>query len=207
MASAKRSLKKTDPFLLVRMMERARSGTALASKWRASGRVLGVDLAPRKTGLLILTDQGIYMHSRTLTYALARTHKSDPPISEAQRIERMLAIANEIIGVCKTYKIAHVGIEGYAMDARFQAHQIGEVAGVVKTQLYLALRMIPTIVAPNVGRKHVLGYGRPDKAQIVKVVRDGLGYPVQSDHEADAGVVARYTFDQKVLEHQQQEAT
>lgn len=170
---------------------------------QCSGRVLGVDLAPKKTGLLILSEQGIYLRSQTLSYPLVRTHKSDPPISEAQRIERMLQIANEIIGLCKTWKIRYVGIEGYAMDARFQAHQIGEVAGTVKTQLWLALHMIPEVVSPNTGRKHVLGYGRATKEQVVEVVRDGLGYPIQTDHEADAGVVARYVFDKKCVEEKE----
>lgn len=152
---------------------------------------------------MILSEQALFLRAQTIDLPLARTHKGDPPISEAQRIERMLQIANTIIGICKTWKIRYIGIEGYAMDARFQAHQIGEVAGVLKTQIYLALHMIPEVVAPNVGRKHVLGYGRPTKDQVVEVVRDGLGYPVENDHEADAGVVARYVFDKKVVEEKE----
>lgn len=151
----------------------------------------------------MLSEQGIFLRAQTLHYPLSRQRKSDPPITEADRIQRMLAVANEVIGICKTWKIRHVGIEGYAMDARFQAHQIGEVAGVLKTQLYLALRIIPEIVPPNTGRKHVMGYGRPTKEQIVEVVRDGLGYDVKTDHEADAAVVARFLFDKRVVEEKE----
>ena len=173
-------------------------------KWQCSGRVLGVDLAPRYTGIVILSETGLFLHSLTLRYPLTRKHKSDPPISEAQRIERMLAIANAIVGLCKKWKIRYIGIEGYAMDARFQAHQIGEVAGVLKTQLFLALRMIPEVVPPQTARKHLMGYGRPDKKQVVEVVHDGLGWAeVDGEHEADAAVVAKYVFDKKVAEEKE----
>lgn len=134
---------------------------------------------------------------------LTRDKKNDAPVTEAQRIERMLGIANEIIGVFKTWRVRWVGIEGFAMAAAFRAHQVGEVAGVVKSQLWLALKLVPEIVAPSAARKHVMGYGRPDKRQVVEVVREGLGHPVKNDHEADASVVARYTFDKKVAEQKE----
>lgn len=173
-------------------------------RWQCSGRVLGVDLAPRYTGLVVISETGLFLHSLTLHYPLVRKHKGDPPISEAQRIERMLAIANTIVGICKKWQIRYVGIEGYAMDARFQAHQIGEVAGVVKTQLFLALRMIPEVVPPQTARKHLMGYGRPDKKQVIEVVHDGLGWAeVKGDHEADAAVVGKYVFDMKVAEEKE----
>lgn len=185
------------------MVEQARTGSALASRWQSSGRILGVDLSPRNTGLVVIDEMGIFMRSQTLRYALTREKKSDPPITESQRIERMLSIANDVIGICKLWKIKFIGIEGYAMDARFQAHQIGEVAGTLKTQIYLALRRIPYIVPPQTARKHVTGYGRPDKKQIFEIVSEGLAWPVKTEHEADAGIVARYLFDRIVAEEKE----
>lgn len=115
----------------------------------------------------------------------------------------MLSIANDVVGIFRIWKVRWVGIENYAMSAAFRAHQIGEVAGVVKSQLWLALKMVADVVAPNQARKHVLGYGAAKKNVIVEVVRDGLGYPIANDHEADAGVVARFTFDKKVAEEKE----
>ncbi len=116
----------------------------------------------------------------------------------------MLGIANEVVGIFRTWKVRWSGIENYAMGAAFRAHQIGEVAGVVKSQLWLALRMVAGVVPPSAARKHVMGYGGSmTKDQIVEVVRDGLGYAINGDHEADAAVVARYTFDKKVAEERE----
>ncbi len=116
----------------------------------------------------------------------------------------MLGVANDIVGILRTWKVRWSGIENYAMGAGFRAHQIGEVAGVVKSQLWLALRMVSRVVPPSAARKHVFGYGGSmTKDQIIEMVRDGLGYTINGEHEADAGVVARYTFDQRVAEERE----
>lgn len=159
---------------------------------------MGIDLALRSTGLSIYTAGGVHQRCFTLNYPLSRGSKNDPPIPQIEITRRLIGIANEIIGTIKSYKVRHVGIEGYAMNARFRAHQIGEVAGVVKTQLWLACGIVAHIVAPSSARKHVMGYGRPSKEEIVNVVEQGLGVEVDNDHEADATVVARYTFDKVV---------
>lgn len=159
---------------------------------------MGIDLALKHTGLSIYAASGVHQRCFTLDYPLSRGKKSDPPIPQFEIIRRLICIANEIIGHIKGFKVKHVGIEGYAMDARFRAHQIGEVAGVVKTQLWLACGIVPHIVAPSSARKHVMGYGRPSKPDIVRVVEQGLGVAVDNDHEADATVVARYVFDKIV---------
>lgn len=108
----------------------------------------------------------------------------------------MLRVANRIVEIIKDFEVRHVGLEGYAFGAKFQSHQIGEVAGVVKSQLWMNFRIVPEIVPPKQARKHVLGYGgKVTKEEIVKAVRDGLNIDAKSDHEADAAVVARWTFD------------
>lgn len=159
---------------------------------------MGIDLALKHTGLSIYTASGIHQRCFTLNYPLTRDSKNDPPIPQIEITRRLILIANEIIGHIKGFKVKHVGIEGYAMDARFRAHQIGEVAGVVKVQLWLACGIIAHIIAPSSARKHVMGYGRPAKKDIVRVVEQGLGVVVENDHEADATVIARYTFDKIV---------
>jgi Holliday junction resolvasome RuvABC endonuclease subunit len=164
---------------------------------------MGIDLALQHTGLAIFTANGIHQRNITLDYPLTRGSKRDPPIPQAEIVRRLICIANEIVGYVRSFKVRHVGIEGYAMDARYQAHQIGEVAGVVKTQLWLACAIVPEIVPPNTARKHVMGYGSPDKKTVVNVVEQGLGIIVDNDHEADACVVGRYLFDKVVAEEKE----
>lgn len=140
----------------------------------------------------------------TINEILVRGSKKDPPIPEVERIRRCLRIANAINQTIKDFEIRHVGIEGFAFNKPYQAHQLGEVAGVVKSQLWLKHGLIARICAPTAGRKHVLGYGGSvPKMVIKKVVEEGLGVAVDNDHEADATVVARWTFDTVVAEEQE----
>jgi len=181
-------------------------GSALASKWRCSGPVLGVDLALDYTGLSIYTADGHHQRCLTIEEKLARRTKNDPPVSEVERIMRMLRVANEVVHVVEMFKIRHVGIEGPAHNARYQSHQLGEVAGIVKSQLWMKFRIAPRIVPPSSARKHVLGYGGSiPKDRVTAAVREGLGIAAANDHEADATVVARYTFDTVVAEEKELE--
>ncbi len=158
--------------------------------------MLGIDLSLQHTGLCVLTKTGVVMRTMTIDYVFSGRKKGDPPIAQAEIVQRLLGICNEIIQVIKDFKVMHVGIEGFAHDAKWQAHQIGEVAGALKTQLYLACKLVAEVVAPGAARKHVLGYGgRLSKEVITEAVREGLEIDVANDHEADAAVVARYTFD------------
>lgn len=151
----------------------------------------------------MLTDVGLPLRVLTIKTQI------DENASEAQRIERLLQIANEVVGFVKDFKVHHVGIEDYAYSRGWQAHQIGEVGGVVKTQLWLACGIVARPAGIKSARKHVLGYGgsfgkgKEAKENIVRVVRDGYGVDVDNDHEADSFVVARYTFDSVVAEERE----
>jgi len=114
--------------------------------------------------------------------------------SQAEQIERLLNIAKDIVSDVQAFKIALVAIEDYAQAARFGAHQYGEVGGVVKTQLWLASRVVADIYPPKLARKMVLGYGgNVPKEQIFQAVKE-IGIDVATDHEADAWVVAMAHF-------------
>lgn len=120
----------------------------------------------------------------------------DPPVPEVEKIRRMLRIANEIVRFITLFEVKHVGIEGPAYNAHQGAHALGELSGVVKSQLWMKFRIVPLIVPPASARKHVLGYGGSvTKDQVKEVVEKGLGVAVENDHEADATVIARFTFD------------
>lgn len=174
-------------------------------RWKASGAVLGIDLSPRRTALSIYTASGVHQRCISIDLPLARGSKKDPPIPEIERIRRCLKVASEIVKVIEMFSIRHVGIEGYAYDAKHQAHQIGEVAGVVKSQIWLKFRIVPRIFQPSAARSHVFSYGGSSitKDDVMRCVREGLGVEVANDHEADATVVARCTFDTVVAEEKE----
>jgi len=159
---------------------------------------MGLDLALRETGVIVLSERGSLLRRFTLFYPLTRKKKSDPPITEADRIERLINLTNEIVGITKKYGIRYVAVEGYAYAKKYQAHQIGEIAGNVKVQLWLARKIVTDTVPPSTARKHFFDYGKPSKDQVMEVVRDRLGLRVGNDHEADAYVIARYLFDEMV---------
>ena len=147
----------------------------------------------RNTGLLVLTEAGHVLRSTTLKYPLRRRTKIDAPISEADHVERLLNIANDIVGFARDFNIKHVAIEDFAYDKRVQAHQLGQVAGVVKTQLWLALRLVAQPVGQGEARKFLLGHGRPKKENIEAVVK-AIVPTIEDDHQADAYVVVRWLF-------------
>jgi Holliday junction resolvasome RuvABC endonuclease subunit len=167
---------------------------------------MGLDLALNFTGVAILNETGQVQFVKTLNNGLKR-EKGDPPITQSEVIQRLIDVANEIVGLAKDYKVHHVGIENYAYGAKYQAHQIGEVAGLVKVQLALACGIIPEVVPPSTARKHVMGYGGAgvSKDDIKHVVREGLGVEIETDHEADAVVVGRYRFDMAVARQKEME--
>lgn len=159
---------------------------------------MGLDLAPRMTGVSIYTRYGSHQACYTIEEQIARRSKRDPPITEEDRIRRCIRVFRQISELIATYNVRHVGIEGYAYSQAAQAHQIGEVGGVVKTQLLVKHGILPKVVPPTTARKHVFGYGGSipgGKASIKRIVSEGLGVSVDNDHEADATVVAKWTFD------------
>jgi len=157
---------------------------------------MGIDLALRKTGVVVYTRDGVPHMWTTIVNKLDRP-RSAPPITQTEVVQRLIDVSNEIIRIAKTYKVKHVAIENYAHKAKFQAHQMGEMAGVVKVQLALACNIIPDVVPPSTARKHALGYGGSgiSKKDIEAAVIEGLLIPVEDDHQADAAVVAQYYFD------------
>jgi Holliday junction resolvasome RuvABC endonuclease subunit len=179
----------------------ARGVLAAAVTLKTPGPVLGIDLALRKTGLCIFTRYGSLLRSYTLSYPLARTKPTQSPISEGDRIERLINLTNEIIGHMNDFDVCAVGIEGFAYKASYQAHQMGEIAGVVKTQCWLAKRIIPQIIAPSTGRKAFLGYGSASKAAVSDVLVNRLEFSLNTEHEADAYIVGRCVWDRMARRH------
>jgi Holliday junction resolvasome RuvABC endonuclease subunit len=148
------------------------------------------------TGLVVLTDRGHVLRSATYRYPLISTKKRD--VSERDRVDRILHLANDIIGVARTFSVQNIAIEagGASFGAKSQAIQRGGLLYVVLTQIWLACHIFPELVTASAARKSVLGYGGSGKNQKDRVIEAlGLaGITFDTDHEADAYVVARWMF-------------
>ena len=166
---------------------------ANVSPLRPTGNLMGIDLALRNTGIVVLTEQGLLMRSFTIKHQFKRAKKEK--ITEAHRVERLLAVTSEIIRHVETFRIRHVALENFAYNQAHQAHQMGEMAGALKTQLWLNRRIIAIPEPVTTARKHVFGNGGISKDDAFEILHNHLFLAVDSDHEADAYVVARYVYD------------
>lgn len=157
---------------------------------------VGLDLSLRGAGVCVLDGDGKVIHSQKLGYALGRSARLK------DKIERMLSIAKGVVRVVDEYTVLNdedlltkriqpsVGIEGYAFGKRGNATiDLGELGGVVKSQLWLRFTLEPTLIAATSGRKVVLGNGRiPKKEVIPRLAERGFRF---ADHDiADAYVIA-----------------
>lgn len=184
---------------------------ARARSWTSPGRLMGLDLAPAHTGVCILNERALPLRLITIDNPLAKSRrkKYDPPITEADYIERNLKLADEILGLIKTFKVTEVAIENYAFGKSYRAHQVGETAGVVKSQLWLGAKLVPETVAPSTARKYLFGYGSAKKADVLKIssaLIEHLGKSFSSDHESDAYVIAMWLFGQAMEKAKQEES-
>lgn len=78
-----------------------------------------------------------------------------------------------------------VVLEDYAYSRANQAHQIGELHGVIRLALHEA--EIPVaLVAPTARAKYATGKGNAGKAEVLAAAIRRLGYDSHDDNEADA---------------------
>jgi len=153
---------------------------------------MGLDLSLTGAAATVVDENGSVVDHGLWGWSLPR----DASVKE--KIERMVYIAGKIVRMGKKWigesDDFSIGIEGYAYGARGAQNDLGEIQGTVKTQILLALGLIPTIIASSSARKIVLGKGRfskgkKGKQEIVKAVCD-RGFMVSDDNVADAYVVA-----------------
>jgi Holliday junction resolvasome RuvABC endonuclease subunit len=149
---------------------------------------MGLDLSLTGAGVVVLDEAGAVVRQAVFGYELDR--KATP----RDKIERILFIASRVIGlvgeVNGTGEIEwEAGVEHYAFRQHGAVADLGEINGVVKTQLWLAHGIVPRVVVVSSARKLVTGKGNIKKDQIIPLLRTrGL---VFEDHNiADAYVIA-----------------
>jgi hypothetical protein len=149
---------------------------------------LGLDLSLTGAGVVVLDEAGVVLRAEVFGYSLDR--KATP----RDKIERIIFIASKVIGVVGELNDAEnvewdAGVEHYAFRQMGAVADLGEINGVVKTQLWMAYNISPRAVVVSRARKVVLGAGNVKKEKIISLLRErGL---VFLDHNiADAYVIA-----------------
>jgi Holliday junction resolvasome RuvABC endonuclease subunit len=113
---------------------------------------MGLDLSLRGTGVCVIDGEpGGPRSQRTWLFP-----KGKVTTIEA-KIKRLVSIAEDLVGLAEAEKPDHIIIEAPAKNQKWQAAAIGEVHGVIKVQIFLAMGLIPMIKESTQMRAAVVG--------------------------------------------------
>lgn len=133
---------------------------------------------------------------------------------ERARMDRCLHIAKTVVEFAAANQVMAVFVEQYAFNRAFNAARLGELGGIVKTQMILSLGMCPKPLTATAARKLVLGRLPSAKSMGVKSLPKGFqkkytresllsaGAPGSwKDDECDAFVIANAGLHECGLRH------
>ena len=154
---------------------------------------MGLDLSLTGTGCVVLDE------NLDVVFFDRWGEKLKRKSTTRERVERLIYITSKIIKCGRRYVYnddqLFVGIEGYAFGAKGAQSDLGELHGATKTQLLLALKIVPDIIVSSHARLIVLKKGRfskgkKGKGEIIDAV-GSLGFSTDDENIADAYVIAR----------------
>jgi Holliday junction resolvasome RuvABC endonuclease subunit len=161
---------------------------------------VGLDLSLTSTGVAVITDD---RKADFFTFG----QKLTVDCGNYETIKRYISLTQKIVECLKPYKIQTIAIENYGFAGPRLAVQC-EFGGIVKSQIFLALRQVPITMPSGTVRKLLLGHAK--KQDIKQNVMDalvGLGYSGlqnfdQSDALALAHVVRQLQTKSKLSAHE-----
>ncbi len=137
-------------------------------------RYLGVDASLTSTGLAFLEEKGL----ATCTLA-----------PKCRGTERLDWYEGAMTDALRVYRPTAVILEGYAFARPNQAHQMGELGGVLRL-LFWRAGLPLYLIAPNTLKKFVTGHGQGGKGPIPLYLFKRWGVTVEQEDEADAAGLA-----------------
>lgn len=142
-------------------------------------KVVGLDLSLRSAGLVALRDDAHVLQERRIEDG----KKTDGP----RRLQRLRdQVSDELYGLNPDIIV----MENYAYGARNQAHQVGELGGVIRLAMY-EMGLTYVTVPPNTLKKFVTGKGNSPKDTMLKAVYKRWGFDTDSNDIADGYGLAR----------------
>lgn len=117
-------------------------------------KVLGLDLSLKATGVCILSGPPDGRHTSMETGVYAK-----PEVIKGQeaRTERLVSIAEDIVGLVEREKPDYIVIEAQAKSQPWMAASLGELHGCIKVQIFLSSGIVPMVKEANEMRKVVVG--------------------------------------------------
>jgi len=133
--------------------------------------VLALDLSLTATGVADIDGT-----TRTLT------SKEKGPA----RLHDLRTQVDRLLGVGATsWRVGLVAIEGYAYGRANQAHQLGELGGVIRHLMWMY--DVPVVeVSPGQVKRYACGAGNAKKNEVLAAAIRRLGYEGADDNQADA---------------------
>lgn len=108
--------------------------------------------------------------------------------------ERLVTIRDKVLRWYSCDKATLVVVEGYSYASVNQAHQVGELGGVVRVALYE--RDIPVaVVSPGQRAKYATGRGNAKKAEVVSAISARSGLSFADDNQVDAWILRAMALD------------
>ena len=144
--------------------------------------VLGIDASLTGTGITVFD---LYCNKSDMTLV----HNEAIQVKSTGET-RLKAIRDRIAEIISSWQIGYVAIEGYAFARANQAHQIGELGGVLR--LFLHEQNIPFVeIAPSAVKKFATGKGNAQKHEVAAHVQKRWNVMFKTNDETDAYVIAR----------------
>ena len=112
--------------------------------------------------------------------------------SKKKGVERLNEIRTVFLSLIYKHKPDLIRIEGYAYGRIFRAHDMGELAGMLKLTAYTKNIKLES-VAPTKLKKATTGKGNASKEQMIEHVKKNWGFETKNDNIADAFAIAMFT--------------
>jgi crossover junction endodeoxyribonuclease RuvC len=137
--------------------------------------ILGIDASLTGTGVVLLSDN-------------VKDHRRIE--SKNTGVKRLIEIEDILKNIVDAVPIDLVVIEDYAYSKGNQAHQVGELGGVIRRMLFKKMQKW-IVVAPSQVKKFATGKGNANKDLVLMNVYKKWGVEFSSSDEADAFVLAK----------------
>ncbi len=154
--------------------------------------IAGLDLSLRGTGIALVPRDWDGDWAKVMTACVGLALPADA--SAGERLRRLRHLADSTTELLSRHRVSAVYVEGYSYGKQFQAHQLGELGGVVKLSVLEVLGVEPVSVAPLSARKTLLGGDfkvKGSKAAAAKALKVAGARFITGD-EGDAFVVANH---------------
>ena len=135
--------------------------------------LLGLDVSVTSTGVVLLQQDGMLLHSTRIRPGKRRGG------------ERLAFIQDELHGILEGRNVALAAVEGYSYGSKQKREALGEAGGVVRALLYRS-GVTYFEVAPTTLKLYVSGNGRASKDGMRHEVSRRWGFATRYHDIADA---------------------